>query len=1353
MDYSDKTKEQLIKELVIANTKISEYEKANQQRLDKNSDLRKKAENLLKSNKFKIDAEKDVKELIQELNIYQFELEIQNDQLKQSNDQILLERQKFKNLYYNAPVAYLTIEKTGNIIDFNRETLNLINSKTGDLKNNSIYDFISDNSKFSFSLLLERTYNSESTEVSQIDFKTIADSLIFTHVQAITYYDNEYSEKLCRLTITDITSQKKEALSTIKKQDIKHKIIFNNINDVVSLHKIDDNGLGRIIEINDRAVELFGYSKSELLLLSPFNIIENINDEEKEKYFLELKDKGFISFEAIHKRKDGRLINCEVNAKLFNQDDGDYLAVVIRDITERKKSEEKLKEQEKQYRLIANNITDAIWLMDFEGNLTWVSPSAKEVYKYDFSDLDNLNIKQFLTEESYQQAMDILKLRIIKEKQGIKTKNNLTEQIHIKGNGEKFWVEIFSNALRDDDGNIIGVIGVSRDITERKYIQDKLIESEKQFRTLFNSINDPVFLHKEDEGPFGKFTEVNNSAIERYGYTKEEFLNLSPADITKETDEEIERINKNHEIIQSDGSLIFQVTHITKDNKYIPVEISSSFLILNNTKFVLSVARDISDRIEAKEKIDNLNQRIENAMTSGKMAWWELELPSGKVFFNEEKTRMLGYKKEDFITYHDFTNLIHPDDYDNVMNQMKLHIGGKAENYFVEYRIKNNLGEYLWYRDHGKIIKQNKDYFKFTGITSNITQIKNVQLALNEEREQFLSLLDAIPENIYVADPDTFDILYANKSFRESIETNKNKKCYEVIFNKKSQCEFCNNNEIFNSENPLYWEFKHPNNRTYYKINKAIKWTNGKKVRFELAIDITQLKQTEEKLKESENRLDLFFRSSKEGFFFMMLDEPVEWNENVNKDEVLDYVFTHQRITKINKAMLEQYKAKEEDFIGLTPSDFFSHDIEYGKKVWRKFFDEGILHIDTTEKRFDQTDMIVNGDYICLYDDKKRITGHFGTQRDVTQERTQQAKIRENEERFRAISEYANEGIILIDQNGNITYANPAVENIFEFSVDELLGSNIHQKLARNKFGEEENENFKKWQKTGKGKVIRQKQFMNITTKTGKEKTIQISISSIYHQNSWNAVGIIHDVTQEKEAEEKLIELNASKDKFFSIIAHDLRSPFSGFMALSELLNQESENIKTEELKQISSAMVKSANSVYNLLDDLLKWANTQSGNVPFEPEEIDLYELIFNNIYLMNKTASKKDVKIVNNCEQNLIIKCDRNMITSVIRNLLDNAIKFSNPGDEINVSFRNTDEFIAISVKDNGKGMEEDLKKKLFKVGSNIVRKGTKNEKGSGLGLLLVKEFLNKHNGDITVESAIGEGSTFTFTLPKNV
>jgi signal transduction histidine kinase len=156
---------------------------------------------------------------------------------------------------------------------------------------------------------------------------------------------------------------------------------------------------------------------------------------------------------------------------------------------------------------------------------------------------------------------------------------------------------------------------------------------------------------------------------------------------------------------------------------------------------------------------------------------------------------------------------------------------------------------------------------------------------------------------------------------------------------------------------------------------------------------------------ENERLLELFFSQSLDGFFFMMLDEPVEWSSNVNKDEVLDYVFEHQRLTKINDPILEQFNAtKPEELLGMTPAQFFAHDLETAKDRWRQFFDHGYLHTETDERRLDGSPMRIEGDYMVIYDDEGRIAGHFGIQRDITEKHRSMEEVQVSREQLRALT-------------------------------------------------------------------------------------------------------------------------------------------------------------------------------------------------------------------------------------------------------------------------------------------------------------------------------------------------------------
>jgi signal transduction histidine kinase len=237
---------------------------------------------------------------------------------------------------------------------------------------------------------------------------------------------------------------------------------------------------------------------------------------------------------------------------------------------------------------------------------------------------------------------------------------------------------------------------------------------------------------------------------------------------------------------------------------------------------------------------------------------------------------------------------------------------------------------------------------------------------------------------------------------------------------------------------------------------------------------------------------------------------------------------------------------------------------------------------------------------------------------------------------------------------------------------------------------------------------------------------------------------------QLKQRQEELEKQISLKDKFFSIIAHDLRSPFHAFLNLTEIMALEGEELKVSEFKNLSKELHGSAKNLFNLLNNLLDWAGLQQGMITFQPERIAFADLIEVDVELMRERAIQKHINLTTDLAKDIIVVADKNMINSIILNLLSNAIKFSNRGGKVEIkSELIEDDILKVIVKDDGIGMPEKMLQNLFKINEKVGRKGTDGERSSGLGLLLCKEFVEKHGGNLWVESQAGEGSTFYFTL----
>lgn len=244
-------------------------------------------------------------------------------------------------------------------------------------------------------------------------------------------------------------------------------------------------------------------------------------------------------------------------------------------------------------------------------------------------------------------------------------------------------------------------------------------------------------------------------------------------------------------------------------------------------------------------------------------------------------------------------------------------------------------------------------------------------------------------------------------------------------------------------------------------------------------------------------------------------------------------------------------------------------------------------------------------------------------------------------------------------------------------------------------------------------------------------------------------IGSCYDITEIKDNELRLKELNATKDKFFSIIAHDLKSPFTSIFLSSELLGEYIKEKDYSKIDEIARLILKSSKQAMDLLTNLMTWSQLESGRMPFSPVQFDIKSVCDEIVSLLEPTAKQKLIKIENNISPSLVFG-DREMISTVLRNLTSNAIKYTNKDGKIKISSAPGNGELIVTVEDSGVGISKERLDKFFSILENNSTRGTQNEKGTGLGLILCKDFIDKNGGRIWVESTPGIGTSFSFTIP---
>jgi PAS domain S-box-containing protein len=369
----------------------------------------------------------------------------------------------------------------------------------------------------------------------------------------------------------------------------------------------------------------------------------------------------------------------------------------------------------------------------------------------------------------------------------------------------------------------------------------------------------------------------------------------------------------------------------------------------------------------------------------------------------------------------------------------------------------------------------------------------------------------------------------------------------------------------------------------------------------------------------------------------------------------------------------------------------------------------------------------------------------------ITELKKQQAEIKLLSS---ALSQTAN-AIIITNLKGEIEYVNSSLLELTGYHETELLGkqpsifksdffdTNYYKNLWETILG------GNKWIGEFYNRKRNNTYFWDSTT-----------ISPIYNESGEmiKFIAIKEDITEKKQqqvilqkSEKRLHELNATKDKFFSIIAHDLMNPFNAMMGFTNLMIESIHSKEYNLSLNYASIIDQSSKRIYELLQNLLIWSKSQSGIITINPSPVKVIELIMNSTNVLRSLAKKKNIDFEILIDEKDTVCVDQNMIETVLRNMITNAIKFSNANDKIKISVRNFGDHLLFSISDNGIGMNEMTVKELFRLEKSSSPNKVKNEIGTGLGMIISHEFISLHKGKIWVESELGKGSNFYFTIPN--
>ncbi len=884
------------------------------------------------------------------------------------------------------------------------------------------------------------------------------------------------------------------------------------------------------------------------------------------------------------------------------------------------------------------------------------------------------------------------------------------------------------------------VIAIFENITARKQSEQELKESEVEYHQLTDNIDAIVW----------RFDLINDQWVyvsaqteKILGYLPNEWLNFKWwIDIMHPEDQTWAPnfcINQTKLLNKHD----FEYRLIKKNGDHVWVHDKVGVQIIDNEPaYLYGVMFDITEKKNIELALKVSEEKYRKIIETTSEGFWLVDKKGKLIDVNPAYSELIGYSKDELLT-------MSIEDIEAFENNEQIELR-------IEKVIKNGHDRFETVHKckNGSLINVeiSTSYFplqesQFIVFIHDITKRNKIYEKLIESEKRYRKIFENAQEGIfqthingsYLSANPALAKMYGFDSPEELLisRTNISEEAYS---DPKERDNFLRIMEQQGFVKGYEYEVKRKDGSKiwFYEDAQAVKDENGNILYFEgFVVDITKRKQVEEALSASVSLLNASLESTADGILIVdSKGKIIKWNQKFSQmwqltDEILstnddNFVISH---------ILSQ----------LTIPEQFVDNVKY-------------LYAHPDESSFDQIEFLDERIYE-RYSQPQRlgndIVGRVWSFRDITRRKQAEEALKESEERFRGAFETSAIGMALVSRTGYFMQVNHSLCKMLGYENSELLSKSL-QEITH---PDDLKADVELLRKTIQGVIPSYQIEKRYFDKNKNLVWANLSVSMVRDTSNRPLyfVSQIENITGRKQNEliiekqnQELHQLNTDKDRFITILAHDLKSPFNTLLGFSGLLIKNIRKYDIDKIERLTNIIHQTAKQTYNLLDDILMWTLSQSGKLPFEPVKFNIGDICLEIIENLRLTAKAKSITINNYAIDEIYIFADINMLKTILRNLISNAIKFTNTNGHISIYAEKNQTNITVSVSDTGIGIEPEILSKLFDISQKITTEGTAKESGTGFGLLLCKEFIEKHKGKIWVESEVGKGSKFKFTLP---